>query len=264
MPVHIAGIPCAMDEIRLIAREENLAVIEDAAHAFPSRYHGRQVGSFPTNVRAAACFSFYATKTITTGEGGMITTDDESLATRARTMSLHGLSHEAWSRYSGGGWAYDIEAPGFKYNMTDIAAAIGLVQLGRAATMREKRAKIAEAYSRAFETLQELQCPKEPKGVISSWHLYPLRLKLKNIGIARNQFIEAMNALGVSTSVHFVPLHLHSYYADTYGFKPGDYPRAEEQASREISLPIYSAMTTDDVGRVIGAVKQVVMDARGT
>ena len=172
IPVHIAGVPCAMDEIWGLARKHDLAVVEDAAHAFPSAYRGRPVGSRPTDVRGATCFSFYATKTITTGEGGMLTTDDEPTADRARSMSLHGLSRPAWSRYSGGTWSYDITAPGYKYNLTDIAAALGRVQLRRASDMTSRRAEIAAAYDTAFGDIEALECPTVPMTADSAWHLY--------------------------------------------------------------------------------------------
>ena len=258
IPVHYAGVPCAMTEIWALARETGLVVVEDAAHAFPASYNGSPVGFVPDDVRGTVCFSFYATKTVTTGEGGMLTTEDADLAERARSMSLHGLNRQAWSRYSGGGWAYDITAPGYKYNLTDIAAAMGLAQLSRTDEMVKRRSAIAEAYSSAFSELQELECPTVPDGVQTAWHLYPLRLNLDALSIDRGTFIRELTARGIGTSVHFIPLHLHSYYTNMYGYRPDDYPIATAQFHREISLPIYSAMTHSDVQRVIDAIADVV------
>jgi perosamine synthetase len=260
IPVHIAGVPCAMDEIWDIARTFDLAVVEDAAHAFPSSYRGRPVGAVPPDIRGTVCFSFYPTKTITTGEGGMLTTEDKTLADRARSMSLHGLSHQAWTRYSGGSWSYDIAAPGYKYNLTDIAAALGLVQLSRADEMTKRRADIAGAYNAAFTRIDALECPTVPVDVETSWHLYVLRLNLQVSPFDRKTFIERLNALGVGTSVHFIPLHLHSYYITEYGHNPEDFPEATTQFMRVVSLPIYSAMTDADVERVIRAVQDLVGD----
>lgn len=257
MPVHIAGVPCEMDEIWEIAREFDLAVVEDAAHAFPSAYRDRPVGQAPAGVRSAVCFSFYATKTITTGEGGMLTTEDADLADRARSMSLHGLSRQAWARYSGGGWAYDIVAPGYKYNLTDIAAALGRAQLTRADEMTARRSAIAAAYTAAFADLETLECPAVPAHSESAWHLYILRLHLDLLPIGRDAFIERLKALGIGTSVHFIPLHLHSYYVAEYGYRPEDLPVAAEQFQRAVSLPLYSAMTNADVQRVIEVVTEV-------
>jgi perosamine synthetase len=258
MPVHIGGVPCPMEEIWALARECGLAVIEDAAHAFPATYQGRPVGWAPDDVPGSACFSFYATKTITTGEGGMLVTTDEALADRARSMSLHGLSRQAWSRYAdGGSWSYDISAPGFKYNLTDLAAAIGLAQLARAEQMRDRRAEIARRYTEAFADDDSLQCPADPPGVGHSWHLYLLRVRPDRLTIDRNLFITELNARGIGTSVHFIPLHLHSYYVKQYGYSPDDLPIATREFERVISLPIYSAMTDADVDRVASAVREV-------
>lgn len=259
MPVHIAGVPCDMDSIWAIARDAQLAVIEDAAHAFPAAYRGRPVGSVPADINGTACFSFYATKTITTGEGGMLTTESEAVAERARTMSLHGLSRHAWSRYAeGGSWAYDVIAPGFKYNLTDVAAAMGVVQLRRAGAMRSRRREIAARYTTAFGALGSLECPEPGDHVESAWHLYLLRLQPEEATISRDELIVALSGLGIGTSVHFIPLHLHSYYAQNGGYRPEDFPVALREFQRVLSLPIYSSMTDDDVQRVIDAVVTVV------
>jgi perosamine synthetase len=261
MPVHIAGVPCEMEPIWQLAREFDLAVVEDAAHAFPTRFGDHVVGRIPDGIAGSVCFSFYATKTITTGEGGMMVTEDLALADRARSMSLHGLSKQAWTRYSSGGsWAYDIVAPGFKYNLTDIAAAIGRAQLGRATAMRTRRAEIAQRYTNAFSTLASLECPTVPPGVTSAWHLYLLRLDPQAASIARDEFIDELTRAGIGTSVHFIPLHLHSYYANTYGYAPGDFPVATREYKRVVSLPIYSSMSDADVERVIRTVMALVVE----
>lgn len=252
LPVHIAGVPAEMDRVWELARARDLAVIEDAAHAFPARRDGRITGDMPSDIRGAVCFSFYATKTITTGEGGMLVTPDEGIAERARSMSLHGLSRAAWNRYeTGGSWRYDIVAPGFKYNMTDVAAAMGLVQLSRSREMRDKRMGIAARYNEAFCQRGALETPTVPAGVESAWHLYLLRVPSEK---HRDSLVADLAAQGIGTSVHFIPLHLHSYYRDTYGYRPADYPIASDEYKRAVSLPIFSSMSDDQVGRVIAAV----------
>jgi len=254
LPVHFAGVPCEMPPLWDLAREHGLAVVEDAAHAFPAARDGRSVGDLPGDVRSAACFSFYATKTITTGEGGMVVTRDEALAERMRTMSLHGLSRQAWNRYAEGGtWRYDIVAPGYKYNLTDLAAAMGLVQLDRARRMRDRRAEIAASYDSAFSDLP-VEVPVVPCGAESAWHLYVLRVD-PDAPHERDRVISALSESGIGTSVHFIPLHLHSYYQATYGYAPDDFPVATAEFGRALSLPVYSAMTDADVDRVIGSVR---------
>lgn len=248
VPVDFAGAACDLEEIWGIAREHDLVVVEDAAHAFPASYRGRPVGWMPDDVAGSVCFSFYATKTITTGEGGMLVTRDEAIAERARVMSLHGLSKQAWNRYAGGGWRYDIVAPGFKYNLTDIAAALGLVQLDRAGEMRERRARIAEAYTAALA--DRYRCPTVGEGRVSAWHLYPLRAADET---ERDALMDRLRTAGIGASVHFIPLHLHSWYRDQHGYAPEDLPVALEAYRRELSLPIWSGMSDADVDRVISA-----------
>lgn len=263
MPIHIAGLPCDMDAIWALARETDLAVVEDAAHAFPASIGGRPVGSVPPDVAGAACFSFYATKTITTGEGGMITTESDHISDRARTMSLHGLSHQAWSRYSeGGSSVYDILAPGFKYNLTDIAAALGLVQLRRAKQMWERRGQIARRYTQALDGIDGLECPREAVDAQTAWHLYVLRVDANRIGMTRDNFAAAVAAEGIATSVHFIPLHLHSYYRKTYGYLPGDFPIATREFERAVSLPIYSSMSDEQLERVTSTIRGIVSSPR--
>lgn len=253
IPVHIAGLMCAMDPIMEIARDHGLAVIEDAAHTFPSTYKGRMVGT----IGQITCFSFYSTKTITTGEGGMATTDDEALADRMRMMSLHGISKNAWTRYTASGsWQYDILYPGFKYNMPDMAAALGLAQLQKADSFHKRREEIARRYTEAFGLVHDIleTPPPAPKGDVHSWHLYILRLHVERLRIGRDQFIEELKRANIGASVHFIPLHLHPYYIETYGYDPNDFPCAYKSYQRSISLPIYPKMTDEDVESVIAAV----------
>jgi perosamine synthetase len=255
IPIHIGGLPANMDPILALADWYDLAVIEDAAHAFPARYNGRNIGS----LGSFTCFSFYATKPITTGEGGMICTDKEEWAERCRVMALHGISKDAWKRYTAeGSWYYEIVAPGYKYNMTDIAAGMGLAQLARADAMWLRRCEIAKQYGEAFHPLPELQVPADCEPGQHSWHLYMLRLNLDRLSIDRSRFIKALKQCQIGASVHFIPLHLHPYYRETYGYKPEDYPVSYREYLREISLPIYSKMSDDDVQDVIEAVAQIV------
>jgi perosamine synthetase len=256
VPVHLGGRCAEMDELRVIAELHDLCVIEDAAHAFPAKYKGRAVGTLSD----FACFSFYATKTLTTGEGGMICTENGLLADRCRVMCLHGISRDAWKRYTAEGtWYYEVVAPGFKYNLTDIAAALGLAQLHKANRMHERRVRIAGRYTAAFRELPELEPPPDaPAGGQHAWHLYMLRLNLDRLLINRARFIEELKHLSIGTSVHFIPLHLHPYYRKTYGYEPEDLPVAYHEYQREISLPVYSKMTDDDVQDVIDAVTDIV------
>lgn len=263
VPVHVGGLPAEMDVICEIAAKKGLAVIEDAAHAFPASYRDHPIGAtkcrLPQPSFHAVCFSFYATKSITTGEGGMITTADGALADRCRIMALHGISRDAWKRYTAeGSWYYEIEAPGFKYNMTDVAAAMGLAQLSKAAQMWQRRTEIARRYSQAFAGVPQLQVPHERADCQHAWHLYMLRLYLSRLRIDRAQFIQELQERKIGSSVHFIPLHLHPYYRETYGYRPEDYPVAHREYQREISLPIYSRMTGADVQSVIDAVLDVV------
>ena len=260
IPVHLGGRCAEMDELLAIAARSDLCVIEDAAHAFPAKYKGRMVGSRSP----FTCFSFYATKTLTTGEGGMICTENEKWADRCRVMCLHGISRDAWKRYTAeGSWCYEIVAPGFKYNLTDIAAAMGLAQLHKANRMHERRALIAERYTTAFRDLIELETPPDaPPDGQHSWHLYALRLNLDALAIDRARFFDELKTRNIGASVHFIPLHLHPYYRETYGYKPEDFPIAFREYQREISLPIYSKMTDDDVGDVIDAVTEIVVNYR--
>lgn len=260
IPVHIAGAAADLDAIYQIAARHRLAVIEDAAHAFPMTYKRRMVGqtinpSDGFRVPHIVAFSFYATKTLTTAEGGMITTDDDALAERCRIMGLHGISKDAWKRYTAeGSWYYEIIAPGFKYNMTDVAAAMGLAQLHKANTMTARRTEIAHQYNAAFAVHHALQTPADAAFGSHAWHLYMLRLNTDRLAIDRATFIEQLKVHHIGSSVHFIPLHIHPYYRENYGYKAGDFPVAYGEYSREISLPIYSKMSDRDVDDVIAAV----------
>jgi dTDP-4-amino-4,6-dideoxygalactose transaminase len=266
IPVHVGGHPCDMEAILKIAHKHELAIIEDAAHALPARCKGHTIGSsslfpfFPFSLSSFfTCFSFYATKTLTTGEGGMITTDDDELAERCRIMSLHGVSKDAWKRYTAeGSWYYEIIAPGFKYNMTDVAAAMGLAQLRKVERMWKRRREIAACYTQAFSQFPELEVPTVRPDIKHAWQLYVLRLNVGRLNVSRNQFIEELKARSIGTSVHFIPLHLHPYYRETYGYQPQDFPVAYREYQRAISLPIYSRMSDQDVQDVVDAVVDVV------
>jgi perosamine synthetase len=278
MPVHVGGMMMDMKALGEFAAAHNLWVVEDAAHAFPAAWRHQPAGDRqPETNRASAkanewqrcgqmeegerrvvCFSFYANKTITTGEGGMAVTGDAELAQRMRLMSLHGLSQDAWERYSGGSpWDYQIVAPGFKYNLTDIAAAIGIPQLARGEEMRRAREAIARFYLEAFADVAEIELPRENADRIHAWHLFPIRLRLDQLKIDRNQFIEELKAQGVGCSVHWRPLHLHHYYMETFGCRPDEFPAATAMWSRLISLPIFPGMSREEIAHVVNTVKAI-------
>ena len=255
LPVHFAGQACDMDTIMEIARRRGIKVIEDAAHAIPTRYKGRLIGT----IGDVTCFSFYATKNITTGEGGMIATDDDALADRMRLMHLHGMSRDAWKRYQeAGSWSYEILAPGFKYNLTDVAAAIGIPQLRRCDEMHARRRAIARRYNEAFAGLDAIRVPAAPDEFSHGWHLYVIQLELDRLRIDRDEFIREMTRRKIGVSVHFIPLHTQPYYRDRYGYQPGDFPNALGAFQRMLSLPIYAKMTDEDVEDVIAAVADIV------
>jgi len=259
IPVHLGGQPCDMDEIHAVARVHHLRVIEDAAHALPSEYKGKRVGQ----ISEFTCFSFYATKTLTTGEGGMITTDNPEAADRMRLMRLHGIERDAWKRYRGdGSWFYEVLEAGFKYNFTDLQSAIGLVQLAKCDAMRHAREGIAQQYNDAFSSCEELLTPTVLPDRLTSWHLYILRLRLDHLKVDRNGFIEALHRCGVMCSVHFIPLHLQPYYRRTYGYKVEDFEHAEKEFHSCLSLPIYPGMTELEIGQVIAAVRNTVAEFR--
>jgi perosamine synthetase len=255
IPVHMAGQSCDMDRIMEIARRHNLIVIEDAAHALPTRFNGKMIGT----IGNITCFSFYVTKPIATGEGGMAVTNNPEWAERMRIMSLHGISKDAWKRYtSEGSWFYEVHYPGFKYNLTDIAAALGIEQLKKCDRFWAARKQIAAAYDDGFASVPEIRRPHQTPNSEHAWHLYIIQLETDRLRIDRGQFINALKDLGIGTSVHFIPLHLHPYYRNTFGYKPTDFPVASRVYERIISLPIYPAMSEQSVQRVIDAVTSVV------
>ena len=261
MPVHVGGAMMDMDEVARFAEQENLWVVEDAAHALPAAYRENAESEWKRcgeNTAHVTCYSFYANKTITTGEGGMAVTDDPELADQMRNMSLHGLSYDAWNRFSGSGsWDYRILAPGYKYNLTDVASSIGMHQLARAEEMRQQRESIAERYFQAFADVEELELPDQPANRIHSWHLYPIRLNLDRLAIDRNQFFDELRAAGVGCSVHWRPLHLHTYYEKTFSWTPAHLPVATHEWQRLISIPIFPAMRDDEIEKVIRVVREL-------
>jgi dTDP-4-amino-4,6-dideoxygalactose transaminase len=257
--VHLAGVPAEMDAILAIAQAKHIAVIEDAAHAFPATYRGRMIGTLGD----ITAFSFYATKTLATGDGGMVTTSNPEYARRMASMALHGMSRDAWNRYAAGGsWYYEIVDAGFKYNLTDMAAALGLHQLARREWLLQRRRAIAAQYTDAFSSLPELETPSNPAHVGHAWHLYMLRLHPERLSIGRDAFIKELSAANIGTSVHFIPLQLHPYYRDTFKVAPEDFPVALDAYQREISLPIYPGMSDEDVADVIAAVQGIVATHR--
>ncbi len=267
LPVHVGGMMTNVGEINAFASRHGLWVIEDAAHAFPAAW--RRAPEEPwqycgENTAAVSCFSFYANKTITTGEGGMAVTPDAKLAAHMRLLSLHGLSQDAWDRYSGNGsWDYRILAPGYKYNMTDIAAAIGIHQLARAEEMRQAREAIANEYLQRLAGIEEIELPPTDPNRIHSWHLFPVRLRLEKLAIDRNTFIRELAEAGVACSVHWRPLHLHPYYEQTFSWRPVDLPVASEVWTRLVSLPLFSSMDRQDVDAVVDAVQSTCARGRG-
>jgi perosamine synthetase len=255
VPVHLAGRPCDMDALASLAATRDLAVVEDAAHALPARYRGRTVGA----IGDMTVFSFYATKTITTGEGGMVTTDSDDHAALLRARRLHGISRDAWKRYrADGSWRYEVEYPGYKCNMTDLAAAIGLHQLHRADEFHRARIRQAALYREGLADVPEIVVPDVPGDADHAWHLFIVQLDLGRLAIGRDEFIERLRDENIGTSVHFIPLNLHPAYQKRLGISPRDFPNAVAAYQRAISLPIYPGMTEDDVQDVIGAVRRLV------
>jgi dTDP-4-amino-4,6-dideoxygalactose transaminase len=262
IPVHYGGLAADMPALLAIAKRHGLKLVEDAAHALPATSAGRLVGTLDSD---AAVFSFYANKTITTGEGGMLVTRDEALARRAKVMRLHGMSRDAFDRFTAKvpSWYYEIVAPGFKYNLTDIGAALGLQQLKKAERFQQRRAVIAARYHAAFADLPLTVPPAAPEGERHAWHLYPIRLGDAAVAAiesgseapARDRFIERLFALGIGCSVHYIPLHLQPYWRGRYQLKAADFPHSQHAYERMLSLPIYSGMNDGDVERVIAAVR---------
>jgi perosamine synthetase len=261
LPVHVGGLMMDIGALRRWAAENRLWVVEDAAHAFPAAWRPSARSPWQRcgeKTAEVSCFSFYANKTITTGEGGMAVTDDQRLAERMRMMSLHGLSQDAWDRYSGGkSWDYRIVAPGYKYNLTDIAAALGLRQLSRAEELRRRREAFALRYREALGDLEEIELPPAGEDRIHAWHLFPIRLRLDRLSIDRNGFLDALRESGVSCSVHWRPLHLHPYYEQTFGWRPEDLPVATAVWERLVSLPLFPGMREEEFDHVVRTVERL-------
>lgn len=259
IPVHYAGWLCDMQRIMSVAARYGIPVIEDAAHAVETTDGARHAGTFGR----VGAFSFYATKNLSTGEGGMCTTDDPAIADRMRSLSLHGISRDAWKRYTAAGtWRYDILEPGFKYNMTDVAAALGVGQLGRIDELHTRRIAIVERYNRELEGVEGVITPGAPEVGTHAWHLYVLRVKSHSGSVNRDALIERVQERGIGTSVHFIPLHLHSYYRDRFGYQSGDFPEADRAFDQVLSLPLYPSLGDDEVERVAEAVREIVSDRR--
>lgn len=256
LPVHFAGLSCDMDALIGIAKKHNLKVVEDAAHALPTTWKGKKIGCLESDVTV---FSFYANKTMTTGEGGMLVTRDINIAKRSRTMRLHGINRDAFDRYTSKtpSWFYEIVAPGFKYNMPDPAAAIGIHQLRRLPGFHAKREKMASVYDEALRELPVILPPSALDGDIHARHLYPLRLS-NDLHINRNKFIEAMSERGIGCSVHFIPLHLQPYWKESCSLNADQFPVSQHLFEREVSIPLYTKMTENDQARVIDAIKMTL------
>jgi len=259
IPVHVGGLMMDMQCIREFAKNHGLWVVEDAAHAFPAAWRKSSIDPWircGEGTADVSCFSFYANKTITTGEGGMAVTDNELVADRIRIMSLHGLSQDAWERYRDGhGWDYQIVAPGFKYNLTDIAAAIGIHQLARAEGMRRQRERIVQTYIEELGGIDGLERPNVPENRIHSWHLLPIRLQLDRLTVDRNSFMNQLQEAGIGCSVHWRPLHLHPFYLETYCYKPEDFRMATREWQRVISLPLFPSMSLSECEYVISTLR---------
>ena len=255
IPVHYAGLAADMNPLSAIAQEFGLAIVEDAAHAFPTTYNGRMIGTLESDITV---FSFYANKTMTTGEGGMLVTRHPQLAARARTMRLHGINRDAFDRFTATvpSWYYEVVAPGFKYNLTDIAAALGIHQLRKAESFRQRREEIARIFQSAFAGLPVRLPADAPAGDVHAWHLYVLRLG--DVALSRDAFIERLYALGIGCSVHYIPLHLQPYWRDTFGLRAEMFPESQRAYERMVSLPIYSKMTDADVQRVVEGVRDAL------
>jgi len=256
MPVHIAGQPCDLEPLHRIAAQHGLHVIEDAAHALPARYRGSRIGT----VSEFTAFSFYATKTITTAEGGMLATDNSAYAERAAVMRLHGISGDAWKRYAKeGSWYYEVVNAGYKHNLPDVLAALGVAQLAKCDRFWRRRSEIADLYLERLAAIEELELPPGADDSDQhSWHLFILRIRPGKLELTRSAFVDELKQSGIGSSVHFIPLHLHPFYRERYGYRPGDFPNAEDAYSRCISLPMFPDMRDSEVDRVIGAIQQIV------
>jgi dTDP-4-amino-4,6-dideoxygalactose transaminase len=270
IPVHHSGQSCDLEEIYSIGKNSNISVIEDAAHAIGTTYKDHRIGSASLNyfgsdskLKRTVVFSFYATKNMTTGEGGMIVTEDEPLAAKMRILTLHGMSKDAWKRYSSAGsWYYEVVDAGYKYNMTDIQASLGIHQLNKLNGFIERRQEISYHFDEAFQGMDEIETPIRHQDRNHVYHLYVIQPDPDKLTIDRSQFIEKLKELNIGTSVHFIPVHLHPFYRKTYGYEKGNLPNAEKIFDRMISLPLYPAMTDNDVQDVISAVKSITKENR--
>jgi dTDP-4-amino-4,6-dideoxygalactose transaminase len=259
MPVDYGGHPCDLDAIAALARARGIPVVEDAAHALGAALGGRPVGS----LAEVTAFSFYATKNLTTGEGGAAVTDDDALAARMELLSLHGMNRDAWKRYADtGSWYYELTAPGFKYNLSDVLAAIGLAQLERFEEMQRRRRGIVALYDAGLADLPELRRPRTRPGAVHAWHLYPIALELERLSCDRARFIQELRAENIGTSVHFIPIHFHPYFRERLGTAEGDFPVAEDAYRRAVTLPLFPDMTPGDVADVLAALRKIVAHYR--
>lgn len=257
VPVHYAGQSCDMDKINAIAEKHGLFVLEDCAHALSTEYKGKKIGSMGN----ACAYSFYVTKNISTAEGGMLTTDDEELYEKASVLSLHGMSKNAWSRYgTKGDWKYEVCDPGFKYNLTDIAAALGIAQMNKLDEMQDIRTEYAEIYNKAFDKIDGITYLKDNGLGKNSAHLYVIQIDKNKFDIDRDTFIELLKEYNIGTSVHFIPICMHPYYINNFGYKKGDFPETEKMFEGIISLPLYPSMTREDVMYVIEAVREIARE----
>ena len=254
LPVHFAGRPCKMDHIMEIAQKNNLLVIEDAAHAIEAKYKGKKIG----NIGDMTCFSFYVTKNLVTGEGGMVTTNNEEWAKKIKVFGLHGMSKDAWKRFADEGYQhYQVVAPGFKYNMMDIQASLGIHQLERLGKNFERRKEIWDIYNKSFEDLS-LTTPFEEKDAVHARHLYTLLLDIDKLKISRDEFMNALQKENIGTGVHYISLHLQPYYKETFGFNEDDFPNAAYISERTISIPFSAKLTEKDTQDVIDAITKVI------
>jgi dTDP-4-amino-4,6-dideoxygalactose transaminase len=255
VPVHYAGQPCSLDEILAIAGRAGIHVVEDAAHAAGAEYQGRRIGAHGR----AVCFSFYATKNLTTGEGGMIATNDAELSARLRLLALHGMSRDAWKRYTeAGSWYYEVLEAGYKCNMTDIQAAMGIHQLRRLDGFIRRRQEIAARYDEAFARMPEIVTPSRLPGRNHTYHLYAIQLRTELLNCGRGEFIDEMRNQNIGCSVHFIPLHRHPLYRDRWGYAPKQFPETERIYAGLVSVPLYPRMSDRDAGDVIAAVHDTV------
>lgn len=255
MPVHMTGRPCDMDKIMRIAKKHNLFVIEDAAHALGAEYKKRKIGS----IADLTCFSFYVTKNIVTGEGGMVTTNNKEFADKLKVYALHGMSKDAWKRYSDDGYKhYEVVYPGFKYNMMDIQASLGIHQLKRIEKYDKKRKIIWDFYNKELKNLPIILPAKDSKDIKNAKHLYTVLIDKEKTGVSRDQFMLELHKRGIGTGAHFNPVHLHKYYSEEFGYKVGDYPNAEYVGSRTVSLPMSAKLKISDAKRVVSAIKEII------